>query len=174
MSDTRPAPIPGKAKPSPMIKAARSLWLASFAAGVAAVLFIVFAQEQRMEPLRKIVADLAPDRDAGTLDAVVALVFWGSLGAIALIILIEVLLLWAVMRRHGWARWTLVVVFLIHAGAALLADSFLAAPGDGGLHIRLLLLAQLALAFVATVMLLLPGTGAWFRAKHKPGLSAGD
>lgn len=157
-----------------MVKAARSLWLASFAAGVAALLFVVFDQERRTEPLRKIVDDLAPDRDGGTLDAVVALVFWGSFGAMAFIIVIEMLLLWAVMRRHGWARWTLLVVLLLHAGAALLADSFLAAPGNDGLHIRLFLLAQLVFALVATVAMLLPGTGAWFRAEHKPGRAAGS
>jgi hypothetical protein len=172
MSDTRPAPIQKKTNPSPKIKAGRSLWLASFAAGVTALLFIIFDQERRMEPLRQIVTDLAPDRDAGTLDAVVALVFWGSLGGIALVILIQMLLLWVVMRRHGWARWALVVVLLVHAGATLLADSFLAAPGDA-LHIRLLLVAQLALAFVATVIMVLPGTGAWFRAEDKTGRGAG-
>lgn len=150
-----------------MVKAARSLWLLSFLLGAVAIAFAYLSSDARLERLREIVTEVDPAQDEATVDAVAALVHWGSLGALALIILVEALLLRALMRRRGGIRWAQLVVILLHGGAAVLADAFLVAPGEGDMYLRWVLVAQVVLACAALVVSLLPGADTWFRAEHE-------
>ncbi|AUI50188.1 hypothetical protein [Arthrobacter crystallopoietes] len=167
LSDRTPPPIGQALPPTGMVKAARSLWLLSFLLGAVAIAFAYLSRDHRLERLREIVAEVDPAQDEATVDAVAALVHWGSLGALALIIVVEALLLRGLMRRRGGIRWVQLVVLLIHGGAAVLTDAFLVAPGEGEMYLRWMLVAQLVLASAALLVSLLPGADAWFRAKHE-------
>lgn len=167
MSNRTPAPVLEPIVPTRQVKAVRTLWLVSFAAGSIAILFAFVSRDEQLGRLRELITDLAPERDAETLGALAALVFWGSLGTLALVIVIEAIVLRVMMRGHGGARWALMFILFINAGALLIADAFVIAPGDEGLYLRICLMAQLTLAGVGVVLSLFPGASAWFRAQKK-------
>lgn len=167
MSDSTPPPVPLPIEPTGPVKAARSLWIISFAVGLLAAVFVFLARNAQVERLRQLVTDLQPDRNAETLRAVATFVVWGSLGALVLLIVVEALLLRVMMRRHGGARWALLIVLLIHGAVAVLADAIVVAPTDEGVYVRILLGAQLLLAVAGLVVSMLPGARRWFRAEHK-------
>jgi hypothetical protein len=89
------------------------------------------------------------------------------LGLLALVILIEAALLVVLLRRHGKVRFVLLAMLLVHGVVTLIADAFLAAPGDQELGIRVLLVMQLALAGAAVVASVLHGASQWFRAENQ-------
>lgn len=167
MSDPTPPPLRRPVKPSGAIRAARTLWLASFAVGMLAVVSAFLAREAHVERLSAAAAEIDPGGDALTLEAVATIVFWGSLGALVLVVVVEAILLRVMMRRHGWARWVLLVVLLIHFGVVLLADASLVAPAAEGILARVLLLGQLLLAGAGLIVSAVPGSRWWFRPEHQ-------
>jgi hypothetical protein len=167
MSDRTPAPVLQPIVPTRQVKAARTLWLVSFAAGSIAILFAFVSRDEQLGRLRDLITGLAPERDPETLAALASLVFWGTLGLLALVIVIEAILLRVMMRGRGGARWALMLVLFLNAGVLLIADALVIAPGDEGLYLRICLVAQLALAGVGLVLSLFPGASAWFRAQKQ-------
>jgi hypothetical protein len=167
MSDVTPAPIGKQLRPSGAVKAARALWLLSFAAGLLAVVVAFLSRNVQIDRLRGTVEDIKPDQGAETLKAVATIVFWSSLGAVVVVIVVEALLLLLMMRRHGGARWALLVLVIIQAATGVISAALLVAPGGDGNAIFLLLTAALVLAGAALVAGALPGAGAWFRAERE-------
>lgn len=167
MSDLTPAPVPAPITPSRPMKVVRSLWIGSFVAGLLAIVFAFLAREVQLERLRELITELEPGQDPETLDAVATLVFWGSLGPLALVVIIEAILVRAMMRRHGGARWGLLVTLLFHGAVAVLADAFVVTPEWEGILVRVLLLAQLLLAGAGLIGSAFPAANAWLRAEHE-------
>ena len=167
MSDLTPAPIVRSVGPSGAIKVARILWLLSFAVGLLAVVFVFLSGNAQIGRLRDTVKDLKPDQTAETLKAVATVVFWGSLGAVILVIVIETFLLLLMMRGRRGARWALLFLVTMQAATGVLATAFLVSPGGEGNAVFLLLAAALVLASAALVAGAVPGANAWFRAEHK-------
>lgn len=166
-SDQVPPPLRPPVKPAGAIKAARGLWLASFAVGALIVVTAFFARDAQVERLSAAAAVIDPGRDAETLEAVAMILFWGSLGALALIVLVEAILLRVMMRRHGWVRWVLLVALAAHLGIVLLVEASVVAPDLEGIAARVLLVGQLLLAGAGLIVSALPGTRWWFRAEHQ-------
>jgi hypothetical protein len=166
MSNLTPAPVPKKVPPTVTILVSRYLWFASLVAGMGVLLFAFLARNTQVESLTQVVKDIQPDQDAGTLKNVATFLFWASLVAISLVILVEGLLVRRMMRRKGSARWAMFFVLLVHAAVALLADLFLVTPEQEGLYLRILLAAQLLLAVAAFFTSLMPGAWSWFRAER--------
>ena len=134
-------------------------------AGIAAVVIAFYAAEDQRSALQDVLADLLPDENEGTLERIASVLFWATLVAILVVILVESVLLSRMLGRHGGARWLMLLVLAVHAVVAVFADAFLSG-GDVGLFLRLLLLAQLLLAGVALIVSFLPGTGPWFRSRR--------
>jgi hypothetical protein len=166
MSNLTPAPVPKKVPPTVTILVSRYLWFASLVAGMGVLLFAFLARNTQVESLTQVVKDIQPDQDAGTLKNVATFLFWASLVAISLVILVEGLLVRRMMRRNGSVRWAMFFVLLVHAAVALLADAFLVTPEQEGMYLRILLAAQLLLAVAAFFASLMPGAWSWFRAER--------
>lgn len=164
MSDLTPAPVPPKIVPAGPVKVASYLWIASFIAGLMAILIVFLGRNDQLTRLGDVLTGMRPDEDPATIDAVAEFVLWGSLLALAVVIVIEGILLAILMRRHGAVRWVMLPVLLIQCVVAVLADALVVAPGIDGWGIHLLLLVQLVLAGTALVVSTLPGAGRWLRA----------
>jgi hypothetical protein len=167
MSDKTPPPAQLPTSPTGPVKVSRFLWLGSFVVGLAVLAFAFLSRDDQIERLSDVIAEVEPGRAAATLTSAATIVFWSSIGAIAVVVVVEALLLRAVVRRHRWAQWAQLLVLLAHTGVVLLAGSFLAL-GDQGLLIAGLLIVQLLLGVVALIVSVLPGSGAWFRAQNEP------
>src|SRR5690606_33072557 len=137
--------------PSRQVKVARTLWIVSFASGSIAMLFGFVARDEQLERLRELVTELAPERHPDTLAALASLVFWGTLGLVALVIVVQAILLHGMMRGHGGVRWVLLFTLIVSAGIAVVADAVVIPPGDEGLYLRICLVAQLVLAGTGSV-----------------------
>jgi hypothetical protein len=166
MSDTTPPPAPLPTTPTGPVRISRFLWLASVIVGLAVVAFALFSRERQIELLSDVIAGVDPDRAAETLATVATIVFWSSLGALVVVVVLEFLLLRGVLRRHRWAQWAQLLVLLAHSGVVALAGTFIAL-GDQGVVIGGLLIVQLVLGVVALIVSVLPGSGSWFRAKNE-------
>lgn len=164
MSDVTPAPVPPRIVPAGPVKVASSLWIASFVAGLMAILVVFLGRDDQLSRLGALLTDMRPNEDAATIDAVAEIVLWGSLIALAFVIVVEGILLAVMMRRHGAVRWVQLPVILVQCVVSVLADALVVTPGVDGWAVHLLLLLQLVLAGAALVVSTLPGAGRWFRA----------
>jgi hypothetical protein len=164
MSDLTPAPVPPKIVPAGPVRAASYLWIASFVAGLVAILIVFLGRDDQLTRLGELLAGMRPNEDPSTIDAVADVVLWGSLLALVFVIVVEGVLLAVMMRRHGAVRWVMLLVLLIQCVVTVLADALVVTPGLDGWGTHLLLLVQLVLAGAALVVSTLPGAGRWLRA----------
>jgi hypothetical protein len=154
------------APPTPRpVQAARILWLFSFVAGFAVLVGSFLTRDSHLERLRAVVDEMAPGGDADALTASSAIVFWGSMGAMLLVILLEAAALAILNGRQGWIRWLMIPLLLVHLGAVLVAEAFLVPEGDAGRYVWLLWGAQILMAFAGLVLLFMPASNAWLRSR---------
>lgn len=163
MSDSTPAPVRRLDPPPTAVRVAKRLWVTSLVLGLIAGFFIFLARADQLERLRTLVTEVDDTLDSETLGAVALILFWGTLGGLALLFAVEAIMINVMLRGRGGARWALMVLLVINAAAILVAESVLIAPDDAGLLLRLLLLAQLVLASAGLVSSLLPRATVWFR-----------
>jgi hypothetical protein len=162
LAESAPAPILVAVPPPGPVKAARSLWLTSFAAGLVVALIAFPNRGEQVDRLRQAAAGVGTGRDPSTLDTVASVAWWSGLGALLLLIVLEAALLSVLLRRRGWPRWVLLALLPVHLGVMMVAASVLAPPG-AETYLVLLLAAQAALAAAAVAAGLLPRANAWLR-----------
>lgn len=166
LSYAAPAPILVTPPAPRSVGVARTSWLLSFVAGLAVLIGTFFARDSNLERLRAVVEEMAPGGDADAVTTSSAIVFWGSLGALLLVILLEAAAVAAVSARHGWGRWLLIPLLAGHVVATVIAAAFLVPEGDAGSYVVLLWGAQLLLAFVGLVALFMPSAGRWLKFRQ--------
>lgn len=166
LSYSAPPPIPVTPPAPRTVRTARSLWLFSFAAGLAVLLGSFVARDSNLQRLRGVVADMASGNDAGSVGTAANIVFWGSIGALLLVTVLEAAVLAAVMGRRTWGRWALVLLLAGHLPIMVLASAFLVPSGAAGSYVVMLWGAELLLAFAGLVLLFLPPAGAWLKRQR--------
>lgn len=166
LSYAAPAPILVTPPAPRSVGVARTSCLLSFVAGLAVLVGTFFARDSNLERLRAVVGEMAPGGDADAVTTSSAIVFWGSLGALLLVILLEAAAVAAVSARHGWGRWLLIPLLAGHVVATVIAAAFLVPEGDAGSYVVLLWGAQLLLAFVGLVALFMPAAGRWLKFRQ--------
>jgi hypothetical protein len=170
--DTRP-PVLRKIPVPKAVKFARTLWILSFVLGGAAVFIAFVSKDTLTTELSETIGRLAPGYSQADVSALVDLVYWLSIVALALVITIEAVLLGFVLNRRGGARWLQLAVLVLQTGTVLVASAFLTVGEWGGV-VELLLLAGLALAVVGWVLCLLGPVHRWFRMKDESQLATAD
>ncbi len=168
VSNLTPPPSRPEVPPPGTVIASRSLWIAGFLSGLIALGIVFYGRDGVLDGLQDRIGDLAPDESDDTLERVAGVVYWSTMSAMLVVIITEWVLVGRMMRRRGGARWALLLVLVVHAAVALLADAFLGL-GDLGAYLRLLFWAQLLLSGVALIVSLLPAAGRWFRTRKQPG-----
>lgn len=167
-----PRPGPSYSVPPPIqvvpplprtVRTARTLWLCSFATGLAVLLGSFAARDSNLQRLRGVVADMAAGGGAAAVGTTAAIVFWGSIGALLLVTLFEAAVLAAVLARRNWARWTLLPLLASHVLILFLASAFLVPAGAAGSYVVMLWGAGLLLALAGLALLFLPSAGAWLK-----------
>ena len=166
LSYAAPAPIAVVPPVPGTVRLARTLWLLSFVAGLAVLVGSFLSRDGHLERLRTVVDGMAPGGDADAVSTASGIVFWGSVGALLLVMLLEAALLGATLARHGWARWALVPLLVVHAVLTLLATAFLMPEGESANYVVVLWGAQLLLALVGLILLFLPATSAWLKSRR--------
>lgn len=164
-----PAPI-GKIAPEPppgAMRLAQFLWILSFLAGAACVFVVYLVRESQLEWLRETVREMSLDISPESFDNATSLIFWATVVAVSVVILIEVLLVSLVMLARGWARWIMAVVLLLHLAVAVVAGAFLVPPGDTGPYVFWFLVAQFILALTASIISFLPSSTRWIKSKER-------
>jgi hypothetical protein len=107
---------------------------------------------------------MAPGGDAQAVTTAAGVVFWGSLGAVLLVILLEATALGMVMGRHGRARWALLLLLAGHAVLLLVTAAFLVPHGDAGSYVALLWGFDLMTAIAGLVFFFMPSANAWLKS----------
>lgn len=164
LSYTAPAPILVVPPTPGSVQLARSFWLFSFVAGLAVLIGSFLARDSNLERLRTVVEEMAPGGDADAVATSAGIVFWGSIGALLLVILLEAAVLAIVSARRGWARWLLIPLVAGHVLVMVVAAAFLVPEGDAGSYVAMLWGVQILSASAGLVLLFLPPTNAWLRA----------
>jgi len=166
LSYSTPPPIPVIPPLPRVVRTSRSLWLFSFAAGLAVLLGSFVARESNLQRLRGLVADMAAGRDAASVSTTAEVVFWGSVGALLAVTLLEAVALAAVLGRRNWARWILLPLLASHVLILVLASAFLVPAGAAGSYVVMLWGAGLLLALAGLSLLFLPSAGAWLKPER--------
>lgn len=169
LSYTAPAPILAVPPTPGSIHAAWSFWLLSFVAGLAVLIGSFASRDSHLERLRSVVTQMAPGGDADAVGASAGIVFWGSLGALLLMLLLESAALAAVSARRGWARWPLVPLVASHVLVLVVAAAFLVPEGAAGSYVVMLWGAQVLTASVGLVLLFAPASNDWLQAESGSG-----
>ncbi|WP_258061911.1 hypothetical protein [Arthrobacter sp. ZGTC412] len=164
LSYSVPAPIAVIPAAPRSVRNARALWLLGFVAGFAVLVGSFLTRDWHLERLRTVVDQMAPGGDAEAVTTATNVVFWGSLGAVLLVILLEAAMLGVVMGRQGWARWALLPLLAGHVIVLAVAAAFLVPEGDAGSYVVLLWGLQLLLAFIGLVLFFMPSASAWLKS----------
>lgn len=146
----------------------RSLWVASFVAGIAVVVTSFLARDSHFARLKGVIAGMVPEGNAEAIDGATAVVFLGSLAMVALVVAMEAVLVAISFRRRSWARWVLAPVVLLHAVVTVITADFVIAPGSDGILAIVLLAAQYILAAAGLILLFLPSSTAWLLSERRP------
>lgn len=152
--------------PSPA-RWSRTLWVASFVAGIAVVVMGFLGRDAHFERLTGVIATMVPESDAEALEATTAVVFLGSLAMLALVIAMEAVLVAVLFKRRLWARWALAPLVLLHAVVTVITADFVVAPGADGVLAIVLLAAQFILACAGLILLFLPATTTWLLSERR-------
>ncbi|WP_285247040.1 hypothetical protein [Pseudarthrobacter sp. efr-133-R2A-89] len=169
MSWSAPPPIPAIPSLPRIVRTARTLWVLSFLAGLTVLAGSFVARDSNLQRLRAVVADAAARGGVAPAGTAADIVFWGSMGALLLVTLLEALALAAVLSRRPWARWVLLPLLASHLPVLLLASVFLVPTGAAGSYVVMLWVAGVALAFGGLVLLFLPPAGAWLHQGRSLG-----
>ena len=167
LSYAAPAPIVVIPPTPRSVRLARSVWMLSFVAGLAVLIGSFLTRTSHLERLRTVVDEMAPGGDANAVTTSAAIVFWGSLIGLLVVILLQAAMLAVVSARHGWARWVLILLLAGQGLVTVLATVFLVPEGDAGRNVLLLWGAQLLLAFIGLLALFMPSAGRWLKTKRK-------
>ncbi|XAS71427.1 hypothetical protein VUN82_20430 [Micrococcaceae bacterium Sec5.1] len=154
-------PIEALLRPPRPALLARSLWIASFVAGIAVVITSLLARDSHLDRLKSVIAGKLPDGDALAVEGATAVVFLGSLAMLALVVAMEAVLLAVAFKRRSWARWLLAPLILLHAVVTVITADYVVAPGGAGVLSTVLLAVQYVLAAAGLILLFLPSTTAW-------------
>ncbi len=156
-----PPPITAAVVPPGTARLSRSLWVASFVAGIAVVVLSFLGRDAHFERLKGVIGGMVPDGDAQAVEGATAVVFLGSLAMIALVVAMEAVLLAILFKRRVWARWTLAPLVLLHAVVTVITADFVVAPDPDGVLATVLLASQFILAAAGLILLFFPSTTAW-------------
>lgn len=164
LSYASPAPIPVTPPTPRAIRLARTFWVASFVAALAVLVGSFLTRDSHVERLRAVVDQMAPGGSADAITTSAGIVFWASLGALLLVLLLQASALAIVSARRGWARWLMIPLFAAQAIAMVVSSAFLVPDGDAGSYVVMLWGAQLLAAAVGLVLLFTPSSNAWLRS----------
>jgi len=167
LSYSSPAPIVVVPPTPRTLQVARTLWLFSFVAGFAVLVGSFLTRDSHLERLRSVVDEMAPGGDADALTTASGIVFWGSMGAMLLVVLLEAAALAILNGRQGWIRWLMIPLLPVHVGAVVVAEAFLVPEGAAGSYVWLLWGAQMLMAFVGLVLLFMPASNAWLSSRKQ-------
>ncbi|WP_104117824.1 hypothetical protein [Arthrobacter sp. B1805] len=165
MSDRTPAPIHSIPPPPGSLKAARRLLSVSCLIAIILAVVIFLNRETHGDRLLAYVTDRDPGQSTENLKTVAAILFWSSLSALVAVVLVQFIVLNALMRQHASARWFLVLLLILHAGAILLAVEFLVPTGTEGLYTLLALGAQIPIAGLGLILAFSPAVGTWLHSR---------
>ncbi len=162
VAGTLAPPTPAERPPATprSVRLSAALWWAGCLAGVVGVVTALLdhaaleakltASAQESDPAAS--ADVVADGVRATIGLVV--------GTTGLLVLVSLLWVGLVLRRHGWARWAL----LVNAALLLLAVDVTQDMVSGGADVdRVAVLVQGALVVLAPVLLLARSARTWFR-----------
>ncbi|WP_309074876.1 hypothetical protein [Paenarthrobacter sp.] len=166
ISLSTPPPIAEAVRPPGPARLSRTLWVASFVAGIAVVVTGFLDRDSHFERLKGVIGGMVPDGDADAIEGATAVVFLGSLAMLALVIAMEAVLLAVLFKRRIWARWALAPLVLLHAVVTVITADFVVAPGGDGVLTIVLLAAQFILAAAALILLFLPSTTIWLLSER--------
>lgn len=164
LSYSAPAPILVTPPTPRSVGLARTLWLFSFVAGLAVLVGSFLTRDSHLERLRTVVDQMSPGGGADAITTSAAIVFWGSLGALLLVILLKAAALAIFSARHGWARWLMIPLLAGQIMVMVVAAAFLVPEGGAGSYVVMLWGAQLLLAFLGLVALFVPSAGRWLKS----------
>lgn len=166
LSYSSPAPIVVVPPTPQSIRTAKTLWLFSFLAGLAVLVGSFLTRDSHLERLPTVVQEMAPGGDAEAVTTATAIVFWGSVGALLLVILLEAAMLGVVLGRQGWARWVLIPLLAGHVLVMLVTAAFLVPEGDGGSYVMMLWGLEILLAFIGLVLFFFPSANSWLKSRR--------
>jgi hypothetical protein len=133
-------------------------------AGLAVLIGSFLTRESHLQRLKTVVDGMAPGGDAEAVATAAGVVFWGSIGAVLLVILLEAAMLGAVMGRQAWARWALLLLLAAHAVVLLVTAAFLVPDGDAGSYVMLLWGLDVLLAVIGLMFFFMPSANAWLKS----------
>ena len=164
---TTQPPVDAVLRPPGPALLSRSLWAASFVAGIAVVVISFLARDSHFDRLKGVIAGKLPDGDAPAIEGATGVVFLGSLAMLALVVAMEAVLLAVAFKRRSWARWLLAPMILLHAVVTVITANYVVAPGSDGVLSTVLLAVQYVLAAAGLILLFLPSTTAWLNSGRR-------
>lgn len=164
LSHSAPAPILVIPPTPRSVRLVRMFWLSSFVAGLAVLIGSFLTRDSHLERLRTVVDQMSPGGEARAITTTAAIVFWGSLGALLLVILLEAAALAIFSARHGWGRWLMVLVLAGQGLVMIVAADFVVPEGDAGSYVVMIWGAQMLLAVLGLFALFVPSAGRWLKS----------
>ncbi|GAA3803928.1 hypothetical protein [Cellulomonas soli] len=149
----------------PTVSTGLSLWVGSLAVGLLAAGSIVRSQPALRDQFAQEVVAADPSTTLGTAQDAASVLVWVVVGGLALVWLVHLVLVVRTAGAHGGARWALIVLGVLGAGAVLLLQDVIADPDVMPVRDlnRIALVAQASLALLGSLFLATRSAGRWFK-----------
>lgn len=154
------APVIVKVSAPLSVRLAQLLWILSFLAGAAAIVYLSIIREDQIPLIAEMAENVDSSRPEGTYERAADIVYWSAFAFMVMILLMQLTALVSFTNRKPNIRWWQFTEWLIQVPVYLLIIRMVALEEKGELLTQLLLL-QLILVILALLAGVLPKALAW-------------
>lgn len=135
MSNTTPAPVNLPRETAAPVRIAARLGFFSVVIGLAAMVYRVVNQDGQLAYLRRTAGGVDGTVGQSDVETVALIAFWGTIGLLVIVFLVQAILIGPLKRGVGWTRWVLLALLVPNLAGVVLASAFL--TDDSGLQLSI-------------------------------------
>lgn len=165
LADKEAPPVLVKVRPPFLVALSRVLWIASLAAGAAAVIYMFVIRQAQLPEIADRVRAVDGSRQDATYTTAADILFWTVFTPAVVVILLQIMLQVSFANRRPNVRWWQFGSLMFAGGVFLLAREIIAF-GERGAPLEQIMLVQLGLAVLGLLVSALPPALAWTARKH--------
>ncbi|MGB7817616.1 MAG: hypothetical protein WBL35_02625 [Ornithinibacter sp.] len=167
-----PAPLSGAVAIPDVVARTLMTWNVSLALTGFAIVTMLIGRVGIATQLKESLLERDPSISVTTLDTATPRIVLAVIGALTLVVLLELVLVRTFAGRRSWPRLALVPIVILHVVVALLASLLVPETAWQGWVLSLALYAGTLAALAAIVRSFFPSVSAWARgARPEPNLS---
>lgn len=158
-------PVIVKQPPPLSVRLSQLLWVLSFFAGIAGIVYFFVIREDQLPLIVEAVRGVDTSRADDTYTRAGDIVFWSMFAVMVFVLFWQILLLVSFMGRRSGVRWWQLATLIVQ-GLFYSLGLEMVAGGENGAVLRQIVYAQVGLVLLGLLMSTFPAAISWTARKH--------